>query len=208
MNHPALMWEVQWGSYELGRTGRKNQSISGGLGRTARPPLTLQNQHSEGNPQQLDGGVDPLAADGQLVDVLHRLPAETRGAVHGHHLAVGVWRRERGERGGLRFHVGATPRPRRRLDAVPNLFSGSPFTHSIAMPEYGPRDSPAEGSDDTLRGAPLLQNLSHFKSFLSLLANQRSSQRSVHQKRLALIIGSLSELEERSLLQTYKAVLK
>lgn len=58
---------------------------------------TVQHQDPEGHTQQLDGGVDALAADRQLVGVLHRLPPEGRRPVHRQHLAVGVCN----ERGGL-----------------------------------------------------------------------------------------------------------
>ena len=50
--------------------------------------LTLQNQHSEGNSEKFDRRVDPLAADGQFVDILHRLTAETRRAVYRYELTV------------------------------------------------------------------------------------------------------------------------
>lgn len=50
--------------------------------------LTLQNQHSEGNSEQFDGRVDSLAADGQFVDILHRLTTETRRTVYGYDLTV------------------------------------------------------------------------------------------------------------------------
>lgn len=50
--------------------------------------LTLQNQHSERNFEQLDSRVDPLAADGQFVDVFHRLATETRRTVYGYDLTV------------------------------------------------------------------------------------------------------------------------
>lgn len=50
--------------------------------------LTLQNEHSERNSEQFDGGVDPLAADGQFVDVLHRLTAETGRPIYRDDLTV------------------------------------------------------------------------------------------------------------------------
>lgn len=49
---------------------------------------TLQNQHSEGNSEEFDRRVDPLATDGQFVDVLHGLTAETGRPIAGNDLTV------------------------------------------------------------------------------------------------------------------------
>lgn len=72
--------------------------------------LTLQHHHSEGDPEQLDGRVHPLAANGQLVDVLHRLAAEGGRPVHRQRLAVGVWGQTEGaaETGQLRQGQGGS----------------------------------------------------------------------------------------------------
>lgn len=53
--------------------------------------ITVQHEDTEGHPEQLDGGVDALAADGQLVHVLDRLSTEGRGPVHRQGLTVRVW---------------------------------------------------------------------------------------------------------------------
>jgi len=58
-------------------------------GRAARG-LTVQHEDTEGNAQELDGGVDALAADGQLVHVLHRLSPERGRAVYGQCLTVRI----------------------------------------------------------------------------------------------------------------------
>lgn len=50
----------------------------------------MQHEDAEGHAQELDRGVDALAADGQLVDVLHRLPPEGGGAVYGQRLTIRV----------------------------------------------------------------------------------------------------------------------
>lgn len=50
--------------------------------------LTVQHEDTEGHAQELDGGVDALAADGQLVHVLHGLSPERGGAIDGQRLTV------------------------------------------------------------------------------------------------------------------------
>lgn len=50
--------------------------------------LTVQHEDTEGHAQELDGRVDALAADGQLVHVLHRLSPERGGTIHGQCLTV------------------------------------------------------------------------------------------------------------------------
>lgn len=52
--------------------------------------LTMQHEDTEGHAQELDRGVDALAADGQLVDILHRLPPEGGGTVYGQRLTIRV----------------------------------------------------------------------------------------------------------------------
>lgn len=55
---------------------------------------TMQYEHSERNTQQLDWRVDPLTANCQLVYVFHCLTTETRRAVRGDELTVGVCTQE------------------------------------------------------------------------------------------------------------------
>lgn len=56
---------------------------------------TMQNEHSEGDTQQLDWRVDPLTTNRELVYVLHRLTTETRRAVRGNELTVSVCTQEK-----------------------------------------------------------------------------------------------------------------